>query len=188
MIYLAILRRALPFLLILGAILGGWWWHVAADERAMAAAYEKGQDSILNQWEKADDIAVAVGAAKSDMLAKGAKQNEADFQRRRAADAARVAVVSVDRDRANRELDALRMQLDERNTTPAAQTSDPDSCPAARRDAAKLRSCEGLLSSGLGLAGEARSLVDGAEELLGRTEAALEALQEWANLVANEAR
>jgi hypothetical protein len=165
------------------AILAGlWWWHTDKVSDAFAA----GKSEVMAQWQKADDIAKAVGDETTKLLKKGAIQNETVLQTRIKITQAKSAQLAASRAVADGDIQRLRIKIDE---LAAPSPGSPDSGATCRVDDIKLRSCERLLASGLGLAGEARHLVDGAEELSSRLNTTLDALQSWAKIVqtANDA-
>jgi hypothetical protein len=153
-----------------------WWWHTDK----VSDAFESGKSEVMAQWQKADDIAKAVGDETTKLLKKGAIQNETVLQTRIKIAQAKSAQLAASRAVADGDIQRLRIKIDE---LAASSTGSPDSGATCRVDDIKLRSCERLLASGLGLAGEARHLVDGAEDLLARQQHALEALQNWSRLV-----
>jgi hypothetical protein len=177
MIPFALIRPFLPAIALAMAVGGAWMWHSGA----VGDAFDAGKAEVQNRWEEADRLAVAVGDETSKLLKRGALRNETELQRRLETAGARVAAVAADRVRVVTELDALRVQLDERAA--AAPPDDRDSCPAAQRDDIKLRSCEALVAGSLSLASATRGVVDRAEEILTGSDAALTSLQEWARLV-----
>jgi hypothetical protein len=167
---------------LMAALFGMWKVHENNDEQAIKDAFEDGQEEVMMRWRESDRIAKAIGDEKTKLLKQGATRNETELQRRLASADTRAASMASARATSDSELNRLRIAIDERSATPTPPSSDT-TVATCRVDDIKLRSCERLLSTGIGLAGEARYLVDGAEDLLKRHDVTLEALQAWAKLV-----
>lgn len=176
MIYLAILRRAAPFLIVIGLVAGAWWKY----SHDVTAAYEDGKAEVLEEWRESDRLAREVGAAQSALLARNAlilveKFNAkiSDLEQLLAARkrelAARSAVAT-----------GLRDELAKRAATPPSGDASPAACGRHER---LRRVCEGLLGEGVELAREADSLAGEGEEVSRRGGLVLERLQDWTRVI-----
>ena len=166
MIPLALIRPFLPALGLIIAAGAAWWWH----RGQVNEAYDRGVSEITAKWQEADRLAVAVGDETSKLLKRGSAAVEGNLNAKLKTLAAR------DADRA-RNTASLRQLVDELAATPPGRR---DPAAACRSYEAEYRSCAGLLSEGIGLAGEGERM---GQDLAAR----LTAMQEWARLVANEA-
>ena len=150
---------------ILGPIallLGLWFWHT----NAVSTAYKTGKAEVMAEWKKSDDIAVAVGKAKTELSARDAIRNTEKLNAKLADLAQRNAVIAADNRSVRNDLAAIA----------AAPTRDPTPGPACRSYEPEYRGCAGLLAAGVELAGEG-------PRLAGDIAAKLSAMQEYATLV-----
>jgi hypothetical protein len=172
-----------PYTWLAGALVVGGLW--AGHAYRVSSADKAGYGRAIAEWRKADDIAKAVGDETTALLKRANASNTGVLHAQLQTLEARNTARSLDRAKLNLTVDELRIQLDASST----QTGGEPTAPACRGDDIKLRSCEAMVSSGLTLAQGARGLVDEAEDVLTRSDAALTALQAWSLLVrsANEA-
>jgi hypothetical protein len=129
----------------------------------LKSEYLRGKSEVQALWKKSDELAAADGAIKTKSLALSAVRNSEKTIDTLNTLNARVATRTVERNQ-------LRDQL-ERHAT-STTSSDPARA-ACRSDEERVRSCERLLSTGIGL-------VEQGQGLLERSEAKLTALQEHA--------
>jgi hypothetical protein len=172
-----------PYTWLAGALVVGGLW--AGHTYRVSSAEKAGYARAAGECKAKDDIALAVGKGKTELLARSAIRQTEVFIGKLQTLEARNTARSLERAKLNLTVDELRIQLDASST----QTGGEPTAPACRGDDIKLRSCEAMVSSGLTLAQGARGLVDEAEDVLTRSDAALTALQAWSLLVrsANEA-
>ena len=170
-----------PYVL-LGGLIGGvalvggaWMWHT----NSVSTAYKTGKAEVMAEWKKSDDIAVAVGTAKTELLARDAVRNREKLIEVQAENSKRAAVGAAALADRTATIVELRLAL----AKPAPSTSSNPACPSTGVDEADYRRCRSVLSSGLTLAAESDKLVESGERLLKTSEARLTALQTYAELV-----
>jgi hypothetical protein len=176
MIALALLRQFWPVLVVLGLGVGGW----IAYQTHGTARYKAGKAEVMAEWRESDRVAVAVGAAKTELLVRDAVRNREKLIEIQTENAKRAAVGAAALADRGRTIDELRLALAK---PPAPSTSSNPACPSSGVDEADYRRCRSVLSSGLALAAESDKLVESGERLLKTSEARLTAIQDWAGLV-----
>jgi hypothetical protein len=176
MIPFSLIRPFLFAIAIAAAVGGAWLWHSGA----VSDAFDAGKAEVQNRWEEADRLAVAVGDAKTKLLARNAiiqtETFHAKFETLNTA-AARRGVALAER---SAHADGLQQRLDALAATPPSSDPARASC---RSDEERVRSCEGLVAEGVRVATEADRVATEARRLLEVSEVKLEALREWARLV-----
>ena len=162
MIYLAILRRAAPFLLLIGLVLGGYWYH----KRTIKSAFNAGVMVMETKWRESDKLAEQVGREQTKLLARNAVISTEKLNEK---------LTSLDRSLAAKstELRGLRDRLEAIATTPPGRDTSAPTC----------RSYEEQYRSGAGLLAEAGNLANEGEKLLREGALKLEALQDYSKLV-----
>jgi hypothetical protein len=164
MIWLAILRRAAPFLVAGGLVLGGWWWHTGKVE----AAYKRGKAEVSAAWTASDKLAQAREEAKTAQTRREAAQLEEDFNERltkaNALAAGNAALVV----RLRKSLAAL--------STPSGASAGQAPTATGPGDGERVARVLPILAEGPGLVEEARANFE-------RCAAKLDSLQAWAKLV-----
>jgi len=170
-----------PYVL-LGGLIGGvalvggaWMWHT----NSVSTAYKTGKAEVMAEWKKSDDIAVAVGTAKTELLARDAIRNREKLIEVQTENAKRAAVGAASLADRGRTIDELRIAL----AKPAPAPSGNPACHATGSDDSSLRTCRAALSSGLAVAQGADRLAEASERLLGNLSAQVTALQGYAELV-----
>ena len=174
--WLTILRPLWPVIAGL-SIFGLAWW---AYEDHAKVRYKAGRAEVMAEWKKSDDIAVAVGTAKTELLARDAVRNREKLIEVQTENAKRAAVGAASLAERGRVIDGLRSALAKPST---ASTNGNPACTPTGGDDASLRSCHSLLDGSLTVAAGADRLVAKGERLLKSTGSQVTSLQEYATLV-----
>jgi hypothetical protein len=169
--YLLAAKILAPIALLLGL----WWWHTSS----VSTAHKAGKAEVMAEWQTSDKIALAVGTAKTELLARDAIRNREKLIEVQTENAKRAAVGAASLADRGRTIDELRIAL----AKPAPAPSGNPACHATGSDDSSLRTCRAALSSGLAVAQGADRLAEASERLLGNLSAQVTALQGYAELV-----
>ena len=170
--YLLAAKILAPIALLLGL----WWWHTSS----VSTAHKAGKAEVMAEWQTSDKIALAVGTAKTELLARDAIRNREKLIEVQTENAKRAAVGAASLAERGRVIDGLRSALAKPST---ASTNGNPACTPTGGDDASLRSCHSLLDGSLTVAAGADRLVAKGESLLKSTGSQVTALQEYAGLV-----
>ena len=171
-----------PYLLLGGAaaglalVGGAWLWHTSA----VSTAHKAGKAEVMAQWRESDKIALAVGTAKTELLARDAVRNREKLIEVQTENAKRAAVGAAALADRTATIVELRSALAK---PPTAQANGNPACAPSGSDDSSLRSCRSLLDGSLAVAAGADRLVAKGESLLKSTGAQVTALQAYAELV-----
>jgi hypothetical protein len=172
-----------PYAWLAGAaVVGGLWF---GHTRAVSQAYAAGEAARQTLWTAADNIAKAVGEAKTKLLARAAiKETETLHERIRKAEQLAVARGSALRDR-----DSQSASLQQRSDVATSEADSRASSTPAGSDERRIASCERLVGEADRLAGEIDRLAEEVRSALAREQERLASLRRWAAIVefANEA-
>jgi hypothetical protein len=170
--YLLAAKILAPIALLLGL----WWWHT----NAVSTAHKAGKAEVMAEWQTSDKIALAVGTAKTELLARDAVRNREKLIEVQTENAKRAAVGAAALADRTATIVELRSALAK---PPTAQANGNPACTPTGGDDTSLRSCHSLLDGSLTVAAGADRLVAKGESLLKSTGSQVTSLQEYATLV-----